>query len=121
MAGRVQILTSIDVGLRALGVCLVGSVVTTSPAWSHPLPYASAFHYDPLSTTSFPQRSGLEELAVPFTPELRHQYGIDISCIPFSMSPIPIPEVMKSLSLPQIELPGSVAFDPKSVDFAMVR
>lgn len=31
MAYRVQILTGIDAGLRALGVCLVGSVVANSP------------------------------------------------------------------------------------------
>jgi len=32
MACRDQILTGVDVGLRALGVCLVGPIVESSPA-----------------------------------------------------------------------------------------
>jgi len=64
---------------------------------------------------------GLETLAVPFTPELRHQHGAKVSCVPFSMSPVPLPEVLRSLTPSQTELGNSVKFDPKSVDFAMVR
>ena len=63
----------------------------------------------------------LEELAVPFTPELRHQHGVDVSCLPFSISPVPLPKIVKSLTPSQSGLPDSVTFDAKSLEFSMVR
>ena len=98
---------------------LVRPESTRSPD-TYPTFPSTGFSFDPLSTLSFSQPR-LEELAVPFTPELRHQHGIDVSCLPFSMSPVPLPEVVKSLTPSQTELPDSVTFDPKSVDFSMVR
>lgn len=79
----------------------------------------SGFSFDPLSTLSFSQ-PGLEELTVPFTPELRHQRGIDVSCLPFSISPVQLPKVVESLTPSQSKMPGSVTFDPESADFTMV-
>jgi len=77
------------------------------------------FSFDPLSTLSFSQPR-LEELAVPFTPELQHQHGIDVACLPFSISPIPLPEVVKSMSPSQTKLEDSITFSPKSFKFSML-
>jgi len=120
MAYCAQIFAGVDALLCILGTCLV-----SWPGLTHShdscLTFPSiGFSFDPLSTLSFSQPK-LEELAVPFTPELRHQHGIDVSCLPFSISPIPLPEVVKSLTPSQTELPDSVTFDAKSVDFSMVR
>ncbi|KAF9646466.1 hypothetical protein BDM02DRAFT_3188811 [Thelephora ganbajun] len=93
---------------------------TEVPAMIHSLnSYIPGFSFDPLSTLSFSQPR-LEELAVPFTQELRNQNGIDVSCLPYSASPIPLPEVVKSLTPSQAKLPDSITFDPKSVDFSML-
>ena len=63
----------------------------------------------------------MEELAVPFSPKLRRQHELKVSCVPFSISPIPLLEVIKSLAPSQTKLLGSARLDPKSVDFTMVR
>jgi len=86
----------------------------------HPIFPTTGFSFDPLSALSFSQPR-LEELAVPFTPKLQHQHGLDVSCLPFSISPVPLPKVVKSLIPSQSKLPDSVTFDAKSVEFSMVR
>lgn len=85
----------------------------------HPVFSATGFSFDPLSTLSFSQPD-LENLTIPFTPELRHQHGLDVSCLPYSISPVSLPEVIKSLSVPQSKLLDSITFDRKSVEFSMV-
>jgi len=80
----------------------------------------TGFSFDPLSTLSFSQPR-LEELAVPFTPELRHQNGVDVTCLPFSISPVPLPKIVKSLTPSQSGLPDKLMFGAKSVEFSMVR
>ena len=102
-----------------LGICLVGPTIVNS-CDPHPIFPTTGFSFDPLSALSFSQPR-LEELAVPFTPELQNQHGLDVSCLPFSISPIPLPKVVKSLVPSQSKLPDSVTFDAKSVEFSMVR
>ena len=63
----------------------------------------------------------LEKLAVPFTPELRRQHGVDVACLPHSISPLPLPEIVKSLTPSQCKLADSITFAPQSVEFSMVR
>jgi len=120
MAYWVRTFTAIDSRLRTLDICLVGSAIVHSLGDPNPVFPTPGFSFDPLSTLSFSQ-PGLEGLAVPFTPELQHQHGVDVSCLPFSISPVQLPKVAKSLVPSQLDMPDSVTFDPKSVDFTMVR
>lgn len=119
MTCRVRLFAGINVGLHLLGTCLVGPTILTPLARSSPVLPAAGFSFDPLSTLSFSQLD-LEKLAVPFTPELRHQHGLDISCLPYSISPVSLPEVIESLSLSQSKLLDLMMFDRKSVEFSMV-
>ena len=57
----------------------------------------------------------LEDLAVPFTPELQHQHGLKISCLPYLISPVPL------LKVKSFKLPGSQMYEHRSVKFVMVR
>ncbi|KAF9787372.1 hypothetical protein BJ322DRAFT_1054993 [Thelephora terrestris] len=81
--------------------------------------YMPGFSFDPLSTLSFSQPK-LEDFAVPFTPDLQHQHGLDVSCLPYSISPTPLPEIIKSLTPSQSKLLDSVAPDCRSLEFSML-
>jgi len=81
--------------------------------------YMPGFSSDPLSTLPFNQPK-LEELAVPFTPQLLHQHGLKISCIPYSISPASLPKMIKSTTSSQVKVSDSIAFDRKGIEFSML-
>lgn len=77
------------------------------------------FSYKPLSTLSFAE-PGRVPLSVPMTSELKRQHGSDILCWPYTLSPLSLPQVAKSLSNSHITTGDGANWDPASLNFKMV-
>lgn len=56
---------------------------------------------------------------VPFTEELLHQNGTEVTCIPFNVSPFTVLDAAKSLSYSASTVNEDIRFSPSSVKFNM--
>jgi hypothetical protein len=59
--------------------------------------------------------------AVPFSNELRHQYGTDIECLPYTISPFAALDIAKSLSPMDTTVDDDLRFTPTSITPNLVR
>jgi hypothetical protein len=115
----VRCLASINREFHIPGISPVGSTTVNPLERSSCTLPPTGFSSDPLSTLSFSQPR-LEELAVPFTPELRRQHGLEVSCLPYSISPVHLPKLLKSPNSFRFTLSDDTCFDLGSTTFSMV-
>jgi len=59
--------------------------------------------------------------AVPFSEELRHQYGTEVSCLPYTISPFTVLDIASSLSPRDSKVDDDVHFTPTSIIPNLVR
>jgi hypothetical protein len=81
------------------------------------------FVHDPLSRISFARHSLLPHLQmVPFSEELRNQYGGNVLCLPFTTSPLSLPAAALSLSREECTFgpDGMLRFNPASLNVPLV-
>lgn len=61
------------------------------------------------------------ELAKPFSPDLAHQWGLDVMCLPYNVLPFDILDRARSLSYTDAVVSENMRFNPKSVKTSLVR
>jgi len=81
--------------------------------------YMPGFSYAPLSTLSFTQPSMIS-LAVPFSEDLKTQHGLDVMCIPYTISPLSLPEAANSLFRSRAKIGDIATFEPDSLSFKLL-
>jgi hypothetical protein len=80
----------------------------------------TGFSMDPLSRMVFSVTNEEHlELAETFDPEMTKQQGVDVLCLPYTLTPFALPEAARSLSFQDGAI-GDVRFDPPSVKSEMV-
>ncbi|CDO78182.1 hypothetical protein BN946_scf184797.g8 [Trametes cinnabarina] len=75
------------------------------------------FVYSPLSNLSFmtPMALNADKLmAVPWSEDLRRHDGHDVLCLPFSVTPFHVPDVVRSLSMADANIANTLRFEPGS-------
>ncbi|KAF7794816.1 hypothetical protein EIP86_005958 [Pleurotus ostreatoroseus] len=74
------------------------------------------FVFDPLSQFSFKDFNDLSDIptdGVPWSPALAMQHGMDVTCLPFTMTPFSLVDAARSLPRDAKKLP--IRYDPESL------
>lgn len=61
------------------------------------------------------------ELAKPFSPDLAHQWGLDVMCLPYNVLPFDILDKTRALSYTDAVISENMRFNPQSVKMNLVR
>lgn len=61
------------------------------------------------------------ELAKPFSPDLVHQWGLDVMSLPYNVLPFDILDKARSLSYRDAVISENMRFNPQSVKMNLVR
>lgn len=61
------------------------------------------------------------ELAKPFSPDLAHQWGLDVMCLPYNVLPFDILDKTRTLSYTDAVVSENMRFSPQSVKMNLVR
>ncbi|KAJ3551264.1 hypothetical protein NM688_g4802 [Phlebia brevispora] len=80
--------------------------------------YMPGFAYDPLSQLSIKDRNDRSDVpfnTVPWSPDLQRQHGLDIACLPYTMTPFSLVDAARSLSYSDAGI-TDIRFDPTSVE-----
>ncbi|KAG8213022.1 hypothetical protein J3R82DRAFT_11414 [Butyriboletus roseoflavus] len=59
------------------------------------------------------------ELAKPFSPDLAHQWGLDVMCLPYNVLPFDILDRTRSLSYTDAVISENMRFNPQSVKMSL--
>jgi hypothetical protein len=59
-------------------------------------------------------------LAVPFSSELKNQHELDVMCLPYTISPLSLPEAVGSLFRSRAKINDVATFEPDSLSFKLV-
>lgn len=76
--------------------------------------------HDGLSLFSFSSPS-LYDLAIPFTPDLKRQHDSEISCLPYTISPLSLTPFMKSFPNMVATIPNVMFFALQTISINVVR
>ncbi|TFK50306.1 hypothetical protein OE88DRAFT_1726245 [Heliocybe sulcata] len=71
--------------------------------------------FEPISRFSLNNDQLRKTRSIPWSPELETQYGLQTICLPFTMSPVGLDGVLRSLSHRDAVIDEKLRFDPKSV------
>lgn len=58
--------------------------------------------------------------AVPFSEDLRRQHDLDVMCMPYTISPLSLPEAARSLFRSRAKISDVATFEPDSLSFKLV-
>lgn len=61
------------------------------------------------------------KLAKPFSPDLAHQWGLDVMCLPYNVLPFDILDRARILSYADTVISENIRFKPQSVKTNLVR
>lgn len=61
------------------------------------------------------------ELAKPFSPDLAHQWGLDVMCLPYNVLPFDVVDNARTLSYTDAVISENMRFSPQSVKLNLVR
>lgn len=61
------------------------------------------------------------ELAKPFSPDLTHQWGLDVACLPYNVLPFDILDRARALSYTDAIVSENMRFSPQSIKTNLVR
>jgi len=59
-------------------------------------------------------------LAIPFSEDLKRQHGLDVMCMPYTLSPLSLPEAARSLFRSRAKISDVATFEPDSLSFKLL-
>jgi hypothetical protein len=83
--------------------------------------YMPGCSFEWVSKRNFRPRSFWDgPLPQPFTPDMAKQHGEEIICLPYTCSPLPVFDRLKSLSYSQARINEDLRFNPSSLDIRLL-